>query len=141
MTATTRSSSTPSEAAPEARTRWRARPETTRCAAGKATTCWPAGRAGTGWKGTRARTACSAAGMRTRSSAGRARTCWTAGPGTTVYGNGDDVIELNLPKGSTGAGLSFRAEAGGTLITGGNIEVLVQGPDAAGLTLSDVEIV
>ena len=57
------------------------------------------------------------------------------------YGNGDDVIQLNLPKGNTGSGLSFRAEAGGTLVTGGNIEILVQGPDAAGLVLSDVEIV
>ena len=57
------------------------------------------------------------------------------------YGNGADVIELNLPKGNDGGGLSFRAEAGGTLILGGNVEVLVQGPDAVGLTLSDVEIV
>ena len=57
------------------------------------------------------------------------------------YGNGDDVIELNLPKGNDGSGLSFRAEAGGTLIAGGNVEVLVLGPDAAGLTLSEVEIV
>ena len=57
------------------------------------------------------------------------------------YGDGDDVIQLNLPKGSTGSGLFFRAEADSTLITGGNIEVLVLGPDAAGLTLSDVEIV
>ena len=57
------------------------------------------------------------------------------------YGNGDDMIELNLPKGNTGGGLSFRAEGGGTLITGHGFEVLVQGPDAAGLTLSDVDIV
>ena len=57
------------------------------------------------------------------------------------YGAGADVIELNLPKGSTGSGLSFRSEAGGTLITGGNFEILVQGPDGAGLTLSEIEIV
>ena len=57
------------------------------------------------------------------------------------YGNGDDTIELDLPKGNTGSGLTFRAEGGGTLITGNGFEILVHGPNAAGLGLSDVDIV
>ena len=51
------------------------------------------------------------------------------------------MIELNLPKGNDGSGLAFRAQEGGTLITGGNVEILVLGPNAAGLTVEDLDIV
>ena len=37
-----------------------------------------------------------------------------------------------------GEGLSLRVEAGGTLVAGYGIKVFVQGPDAAGLALSDI---
>ena len=37
-----------------------------------------------------------------------------------------------------GEGLSLRVEAGGTLVTGYGIKVFVQGPDVAGLALSDI---
>ena len=56
------------------------------------------------------------------------------------YGNGGDAIHIVLPEGIDGSGLSFQAEKGGTLITDGYIEVLVLGPNAAGLTLDDVQI-
>ena len=58
-------------------------------------------------------------------------------PATSPEGHrsGDDVIQLNLPKGNIWSGLPFRAEADGMLVTGGNIEIFVQGPDTVGVVL------
>ena len=53
----------------------------------------------------------------------------------TFRGNTGDLARAPAPGGE---GLSLRVEAGGTLVTGYGIEVFVQGPDAAGLALSDI---
>ena len=50
------------------------------------------------------------------------------------------MIRIDLPDGNDGSGLTFRPVAGGPLIMGYGIGILVQGPDAAGLTLQDVDI-